>query len=304
VWWLTDNTAGAAVWILISDPSGGGGGGGTTTFTVTEEDAAPEVIVDTIKFPNGSVTDNGDGSASIAFEETPHSHDPPTAGVHKILVQRTTSFGTSNSNDSVPDYDTVIEDTMTDSWWDAGDPDGLVVTADYDGLDAIFTAKGFMGDPGSSDYLELKVYYFPAASGRNRPIDASTDEQYLLGVSQQPADDNINHIIEFVSDPVTVGTGDRIFAAWRTSNNQTLITYEGRTSITLGAYILGGGGGGSGAEELDDLTDVIITAPAEDDDLRYNGSEWVNDPRKWEAVTNGEDIFVWEGDDLVHEWST
>jgi hypothetical protein len=282
VWWLTDNTAGAAVWVLITDPTPSGGGG-STTLTVTEEDAAPEVIVDTIKFPNGSVTDNGDGSASIAFEETPHSHDPPTAGVHKILVQRTTSFGTSNSNDSVPDYDTVIEDTMTDSWWDAGDPDGLVVTADYDGLDAIITAKGFMGDPGSSDYLELKVYYFPAASGRNRPIDASTDEQYLLGVSQQPADDNINHIIEFVSDPVTVGTGDRIFAAWRTSNNQTLITYEGRTSITLGAYILGGGGGEVTEEDVRDAGrwEVIVsgTAPPvavsnpDDDDWLYG---WVS----------------------------
>jgi hypothetical protein len=60
--------------------------------------------------------------------------------------------------------------------------------------------------------------------------------------------------------------------------------------------------GGAGA--LDDLTDVTITAPAEDDDLRYNGSVWVNDARKWEVVTNGEDIFVWESDDLVYEWSS
>lgn len=22
----------------------------------------------------------------------------------------------------------------------------------------------------------------------------------------------------------------------------------------------------------------------------------------WEAVTDGEDVFVWDGDDLVHEW--
>jgi cytochrome c1 len=57
------------------------------------------------------------------------------------------------------------------------------------------------------------------------------------------------------------------------------------------------------AADLDDLTDVTITAPAADDDLRYNGAQWVNDPRKWEAVTNGENVFVWEGDDLVHEWN-
>ena len=30
---------------------------------------------------------------------------------------------------------------------------------------------------------------------------------------------------------------------------------------------------------------------------------WVNDARKWEAVTDGEDVFVWDGDDLVHEWN-
>lgn len=56
-------------------------------------------------------------------------------------------------------------------------------------------------------------------------------------------------------------------------------------------------------EELDDLDDVTITAPAEDDDLRFDGAVWINDPRKWEAVTDGEDVFVWEGDDLVHEWN-
>jgi hypothetical protein len=27
-----------------------------------------------------------------------------------------------------------------------------------------------------------------------------------------------------------------------------------------------------------------------------------DDSLRWEAVTNGEDVFVWEGDDLVHEW--
>jgi hypothetical protein len=33
------------------------------------------------------------------------------------------------------------------------------------------------------------------------------------------------------------------------------------------------------------------------------GSSGGADPTlRWEAVTNGEDVFVWEGDDLVHEW--
>jgi hypothetical protein len=59
---------------------------------------------------------------------------------------------------------------------------------------------------------------------------------------------------------------------------------------------------GGGATALDDLTDVAITAVAADDTLRYRGGEWVNDNRRWEAVTDGEDVFVWESDDLVHEW--
>lgn len=68
---------------------------------------------------------------------------------------------------------------------------------------------------------------------------------------------------------------------------------------------------GAGAEKtitvtgaLNDLTDVTITAPAEDDQLQFIGSVWVNSARRWEAVTDGEDVFVWDGDDLVHEWET
>lgn len=59
---------------------------------------------------------------------------------------------------------------------------------------------------------------------------------------------------------------------------------------------------GTGASALDDLTDVVIASPQEDDTLRYVGGQWVNDNRRWEAVTDGEDVFVWSGDDLVHEW--
>ena len=63
------------------------------------------------------------------------------------------------------------------------------------------------------------------------------------------------------------------------------------------------GGSASSVGELDDLTDVTITSPTLDDDLRYNGSQWVNDDRKWEWVTGGEDILVWDGDDAVYDWS-
>lgn len=37
-----------------------------------------------------------------------------------------------------------------------------------------------------------------------------------------------------------------------------------------------GGGGGGGANELDDLTDVVLTSPAAGDLLTFDGSDWVN----------------------------
>lgn len=43
-----------------------GTGGGSGAVTVTETDGSPSVSAGTIKFSNGSVTDNGDGSASVS----------------------------------------------------------------------------------------------------------------------------------------------------------------------------------------------------------------------------------------------
>jgi hypothetical protein len=103
--------------------------------------------------------------------------------------------------------------------------------------------------------------------------------------------------------PSSVVNDTTIEAAWDQAasavNILTLFTYDGGTNW----YAFLAGGSGAGATALDDLTDVTITAPATDEDLRYVAGEWVNDPRKWEAVTNGEDVFVWESDDLVHEWN-
>lgn len=98
---------------------------------------------------------------------------------------------------------------------------------------------------------------------------------------------------------------------WIGGSPPTLDETAGGTEV-LNFYTKNGGttwvgahaGGGGSVGDLDDLTDVVITSPQEDDDLRYNGSLWVNDARKWEAVTDGEDVFVWDGDDLVHEWSS
>ena len=42
---------------------------------------------------------------------------------------------------------------------------------------------------------------------------------------------------------------------------------------------------GGGATELDDLSDVTITAPEEDQQLQHIGGVWVNNHRRWEPVT-------------------
>lgn len=60
--------------------------------------------------------------------------------------------------------------------------------------------------------------------------------------------------------------------------------------------------GGGGATSLEDLTDVDITAAAEGDMLRFDGSLWVNTPGRWEPVTDGVDTFVWDGDEIVMAW--
>jgi hypothetical protein len=53
------------------------GAGGSASLTVEEEDGAPSVAsVDTLIFPNGSVTDNADGSVTI---------DPGAASVPAAL---------------------------------------------------------------------------------------------------------------------------------------------------------------------------------------------------------------------------
>jgi hypothetical protein len=98
---------------------------------------------------------------------------------------------------------------------------------------------------------------------------------------------------------------------WPGGSAPTLSTAENDVDVLHFATLDGGTvwygfppSGGSSVGSLDDLSDVTITAPAEDDDLRYNGSVWVNDARKWEVVTDGEDVLVWVSDDLVYEWST
>lgn len=79
-----------------------------------------------------------------------------------------------------------------------------------------------------------------------------------------------------------------------------LVSRDGGTTWFGGWW----GSGGTFVASLGDLSDVALSTPQEGDDLRYVSGLWVNDSRKWEPVTNGEDVFVWDSDDLVMDWST
>jgi hypothetical protein len=56
------------------------------------------------------------------------------------------------------------------------------------------------------------------------------------------------------------------------------------------------------AQALDDLTDVVVTAEAAGDRLRFDGADWVNTRRVWMPLTTviaGVPEFVWDSDDSL-----
>jgi hypothetical protein len=69
--------------------------------------------------------------------------------------------------------------------------------------------------------------------------------------------------------------GDRRIAA-------TGAIYLEGTELYFNGDVVGSGGGG--ASDLDDLTDVVITAPASTEVLQYNGTNWVNSLLSWTEI--------------------
>jgi hypothetical protein len=131
-----------------------------------------------------------------------------------------------------------------------------------------------------------------------------TGGAHYLSISQL----NIEHAAsgwwvtdEDIDDPSNYLNG---WAHWKVTlagtGHDSTFTIDGATNFHT--LEMGDDPFGAGATALDDLSDVVIAGVAADDTLRYVGGGWTNDNRRWEAVTNGEDVFVWESDDLVHEW--
>jgi hypothetical protein len=233
VWWLADNTDGAAEWILVSDPTASTPG---ATLTIEEEDGAPSGVFDTLKVSNGTLTDNGDGSASLDISAGVHSHGGSLAADFAgVLVRRTTDFTTSNSNDSVPDFDTEVYDT--DGAWAIGNPDELVIPAAWDGLMVQVYGQALWAT-GADNYTEMKVYH-----NATRPVGNLQDDKLVAVTQHDPATSyNTGQIV--LSAPVQVATGDTFLMALRNPAAETVSTYHD-ISIQFGAWVVGQGSGAS-----------------------------------------------------------
>jgi hypothetical protein len=230
VWMLVDATEGAAVWLAISSTTSG------SSLTIEEEDTSPSGVFSILKVPNGSLTDNGDGSASLGFTSLVVDHG---------------TMGASEEFDASAGHD--HEGTQDD---------------------------------------DLTVTLVGATSG---------EAGWMTLVLAQ--DGTGGHSIDL---PSAVVNDTDLEAAWDQTasavNILTLFSYDGGT--TWYGALMGGSGGAAGA--LDDLTDVTITSPEEDQQLQFIGSEWVNNHRRWEPVTTnpggGPEIVFDGSDDIVMTW--
>lgn len=107
--------------------------------------------------------------------------------------------------------------------------------------------------------------------------------------------------------PVGVQPGTLWF---NTANGRLYVYYSDGTSsqwVQPQSPLYGGGGGGGGAEELNELTDVVITSPASGQILKYNGTNWANSAEinttyniSAETVLNGS-ILRLAGSDLSND---
>lgn len=210
---------------------------GASGLVIEEADGSPTGTFDTLKVPNGRLTDNGDGSASLDLAASTHAHGSPAAGFHGVLVQRTTDFTTIDDNDNNPDFDTEIYDT--DGLWSAGAPERITIPASWNGLHAVFHVHGGFAT-GTDGFAEFKLYRNIAAGS----IGLTNDDK-LVGVAQHFPSSSYNTFIELVTPPIQVATGDFFVLAIKSPNTDSAIEYHD-ISITMGAYLVEPGEGAQG----------------------------------------------------------
>ena len=140
-----------------------------------------------------------------------------------VLVQRTTSFATGNTNDSIPDFDLQRYDT--DGAWSPEQPDRLVIPWSEP---VIFHVRAAWA--GHTDrWVELKLY-----CGAERPI-GNEQEGNLVAVVQVATNPD-SPFVELTTPPLLVEPGTECMIAFKTPNDRTLIPY-GQASVLFGAYV-------------------------------------------------------------------
>jgi hypothetical protein len=116
---------------------------------------------------------------------------------------------------------------------------------------------------------------------RNTGITTATNGQTTFNFAY-----NINFLDVFVN-------GVKLSSTEYTANNGSTVILSTPCFqddiVELVSYntVSGSGSGSSGAVILNDLTDVTLNAPASDQVLKYDGTEWVNDYPLWRKTSAG-----------------
>lgn len=144
---------------------------------------------------------------------------------HGVLIQRTTPFTTTFSNDAIPDFEYQRYDT--DGAWDPAQPDRITIPESWTGP-VIFTVRAAWS--GHDDvYVELKLY-----CGAERPI-GNAQEDHLIAVVQQPPN-LASPFVDLTTAPRNVEPGTECYIAFKTPEDRTLIGY-GHAATLFGAYV-------------------------------------------------------------------
>jgi len=123
------------------------------------------------------------------------------------------------------------------------------------------TIAGVLYNPFSGQYSDLI----------GTPTIPVTTDDIVEGTKKYLTDERVD---DRIANLLVAGTGI------------TLTYNDSAGTLTVEATGVGSGGGGGGATALDGLTDVTLTAPANSQYLKYNGTAWINSAIAYSEITS------------------
>jgi hypothetical protein len=151
--------------------------------------------------------------------------------------------------------------------------------------------RWYVGDFSSASYQITVEYNSNKKEILNALVVARPDEASVVIYGRVSIDDELITLTATVNDSYlslkaspTIATFDGaklIFLATyaQTINDLTVpspLSYDAPQEETPGSGIIGGGGIGGGATYIDDLLDVTILSPVQNQYLKFDGNNWVN----------------------------